>query len=710
MRSREWTCEPLIPLWIISALLAVLLWPAQFARAQAPWPMLGGGGSLSGQSSYTGPQTPSVKWCYGMDDMPWSAVAPVVGAGGTVYCLEDYSDGVPEICAITANGLLKWEKTLPVAPGTRGLATTAAIAPDGTIYVAYDRLYAYSATGTLKWICSGPNGASTPVIGSNVVYFASGGSLVAVNPNGSVKWAKTIDSAISTPALGCNGLIAVSCGNKLLALDTTGAIRGTYTAGAAVGQPVIGKDGTIYFAAANNTLYAVSALGSFKWSKNLGARIATPGISASGSIYCGVDSNRVVALNSTGTIIWTLPTVEAYGFTAPAIAADGTIYIAANNAFAHLYAIRPNGTVLWCYVSSYSGGELYSAPAIGANGTVFVKSTTDANPFSMYNGIIAFQSPTSCTAWQPDLGVYVEPINVYAGNNIYNTSGLNQCITAPINPGITRLYRILIQNDGQSTTNFRLTANGGNSAWKVRYYIENASGFPYDITQEITTVGWTTPAIPFSDTLEIYAEVAMQAPQPAGSKLCLSVRADSYGPKCLSDLVKLTTVVPGANSQPDIMLSTSPSSTSLCGDNIVNTDGSNQVLAGPITPGEERWYFVRIQNEGTVPTKFIVSTPATANSRFAFKVINAAGQNLTSALCTAPYYQTGVVAPGGETYLTVVICASSTITPGQTFAVPLRVWSASDSTARDCAIAGAVSAAGTCAQPADTTSTTVGLN
>ena len=268
-----------------------------------------------------------------------------------------------------------------------------------------------------------------------------------------------------------------------------------------------------------------------------------------------------------------------------------------------------------------------------------------------------------------------------------------------------------MQNDGLFTTNFKLTATAANGNWAVRYFIY-PSDIPLDITKDIITIGWTTPPLAKGQTLEVFAEVAMKSAIAAGTKLTLALGAECYGDSRCYDLVTMTTQVQGICSQPDLALCATLDGTPLCGNNIINTDGSNQVLTKSIVPAGETKYYLHIQNKGNTATAYRVSAPK-INGNWSIILVTSSGQEITAA-CTSAYYQTPVVAPGGEILLGLAIRANCAVTAGQSLAVPLRVWSAKDSTARDSAIARAVyqngcPPTGTSEPPKEPT-TTVGLD
>ena len=67
---------------------------------------------------------------------------------------------------------------------------------------------------------------------------------------------------------------------------------------------------------------------------------------------------------------WQYTTGGAINLSSPALAADGTIYLGADDN--RLYAINSsNGALKWSYAT---GGEIETYPAIGADGTIYVGS------------------------------------------------------------------------------------------------------------------------------------------------------------------------------------------------------------------------------------------------------------------------------------------------------------------------------------------------
>jgi hypothetical protein len=165
------------------------------------------------------------------------------------------------------------------------------------------------------------------------------------------------------------------------------------------GSPVIGPDGAIYVATGDTdldhsgSLYAVNPNGTLRWRYPFGtepetgcglvAGFTTPAVAADGTVYihtqssqpCVAGPSRLYAINPDGTTKWVYPMNGGAGvfigdnLSAPAIASDGAIVVASNDT--GLYAINPDGTTRW--VVSPSATSISTSPAIGPDGTIYVQ-------------------------------------------------------------------------------------------------------------------------------------------------------------------------------------------------------------------------------------------------------------------------------------------------------------------------------------------------
>lgn len=169
--------------------------------------------------------------------------------------------------------------------------------------------------------------------------------------------------------------------------------------------------GILGTAAANNALYAISAAtGAKLWVYSLGAGEvrSSPAVSPNGSILFvasernSADPSRsrdlLFCLSASGQMQWTFdinPTpvmAVDVGQSAPSIAADGTIYVAAGG----LYAINADGSLKWRRF--YPAAEdIRNAPAVGPDGTLY---------FVYHNiPLTALDPDDGRTLWSCSLGV-----------------------------------------------------------------------------------------------------------------------------------------------------------------------------------------------------------------------------------------------------------------------------------------------------------------
>src|SRR5262249_16840180 len=237
------------------------------------------------------------------------------------------------------------------------IQSSAAIAPDGTIYVGTFRgtLLALRDPGTgdqlsLQWSFH-PEGASsfhtTPAIGADgTIYagFSTGGAtpeahgtFYALDPRGQVKWTIDLGAGRQTasPTLGPDGTIYVTSGaGKLFALSPEGKTLWTAQSGPTLkAAPALAQDGTAYVASMNDKLYAIErpagggGEGTIRWTFTFGT---APG--SGPAVTAAVPPPGADGKGSGDT---------------PTVGPDGTIYVGANNS--NLYAISSDGQLKWLF-------------------------------------------------------------------------------------------------------------------------------------------------------------------------------------------------------------------------------------------------------------------------------------------------------------------------------------------------------------------------
>jgi len=108
--------------------------------------------------------------------------------------------------------------------------------------------------------------------------------------------------------------------------------------------------------------------GSKKWQFTYGGAIdTTPALAKDGTVYVAADS-ALIALNPSGSQKWTL-SLPGLLYASPTVAADGTIYVGAWW-FTTLYAVNPNGTLRW--QTNLPGWSSTYSQSIADDGTIIV--------------------------------------------------------------------------------------------------------------------------------------------------------------------------------------------------------------------------------------------------------------------------------------------------------------------------------------------------
>jgi outer membrane protein assembly factor BamB/subtilisin family serine protease len=189
-------------------------------------------------------------------------------------------------------------------------------------------------------------------------------------------------------------------------------------------SPAVGTDGTIYFgagagadSATDTNVYAVNSNGVQKWAfatttTALGLVGSSPAIGADGTVYVGADDKILYALDgAAGTKKWSY-LADGSIDTTPAIGADGTIYFKDTT---KLYALTSAGVLKWSFtLNTTAVGGTYSSPVIGTDGTIYVGTTAGSFYALTDNG------SSSAVKWSytADGDIYTSPA-VAADGTIY---------------------------------------------------------------------------------------------------------------------------------------------------------------------------------------------------------------------------------------------------------------------------------------------------
>ena len=306
--------------------------------------------------------------------------APVVGDSGRVFV----GTGRHALYALDrATGKMLWsfqpKGDVTASPG---------VGPDGTVYVtSYDHaVYALDgATGAKKWqFLTGDLVSTTPAVGANGLVYVGGydKTLYALDTSGLKKWEfKTGRGRLQPHARpGRHGLRRVGQGLRPGRRDGQGCAGPSPTTSSATTRPLLdAKSGTLYVGAHDGTVYALdAATGAKRWQYATGNSVeSAPALGADGTLYVGAD--KLYALwAASGRVRWTFGS-GAHNWSGAAVGADGTVYAGCANG--SVYAVSPTtGLPRWGFPT---GDSLITAPAVGPDGNVFLASAGTGRVYAL---------------------------------------------------------------------------------------------------------------------------------------------------------------------------------------------------------------------------------------------------------------------------------------------------------------------------------------
>jgi large repetitive protein len=226
------------------------------------------------------------------------------------------------------------------APGASNWAATPAVAADGTVYIPFSNVGA-DAKNTL-YALRAPSSGTEP----QVVWQADLGTGQAGGPSG------------NSPVIGPDGTIyAVGGGGQVTAVGPNGNVRWTAQAGPAVKvAPAVASDGTVYTTSLDGKLYAVAPpsgtgnQGSVKWTFDFGEHLGSTPIVATPVAGPPTRGQDAVGSASSATL-----------------GPDGTVYVGANNS--NFYAIDPSGQQKWLFEAERELAGIWSTAALSSDGS-----------------------------------------------------------------------------------------------------------------------------------------------------------------------------------------------------------------------------------------------------------------------------------------------------------------------------------------------------
>jgi outer membrane protein assembly factor BamB len=245
------------------------------------------------------------------------------------------------------SGQLAWQQLLK-GDGACAFAETS----DGTILFSAPgkNLVAFDTCGERKWqFKAGGKIITAPCVGPNGIIHvgASDGKVYAVGPDGDKQWEfhaggpDMSELAITNGGDICFGTYA----GELVVLDSEGHMRMrsplVTDESSHFGSPVVCSDGTIVMSS-YRAIHAISPSGNKKWSYQFRSDIymVCPALAADGTLYIAADGDRLEAIDAEGKKSWELLGIPTGPFTKPTrptLTADGILYLASDK---WLYAIQ----------------------------------------------------------------------------------------------------------------------------------------------------------------------------------------------------------------------------------------------------------------------------------------------------------------------------------------------------------------------------------
>lgn len=316
----------LIVLLVLTMLYSLfsLLTPLS-ALAEDSWGVYQHDPKHSGQSSYVGPNEPSILW--------------VVPFGNT---------GKP--------------------------STPIAVSNEGNAYLGVDVTPTEESTAT----------KSTDDKPANEKSAGGHSGVFAFSPDNKVLWVSEAKGLVSGPlAIGKDGTVYAVVGNQLVALKKkSGKSKWSVALNSqSTGGVMVGEDGTIYAVTMQGkSLYAVSPTGKTKWIYTAEGQIDnSPAIGSDGTIYFSAQDLNMYAVGPDGKLKWKFAVLEQAtdSISAPALSKDDVVYFTGSRyegkpGLEYLYAIDPDGKMKWRFQLK---GKKSTMPAATKSGSIIVSST-----------------------------------------------------------------------------------------------------------------------------------------------------------------------------------------------------------------------------------------------------------------------------------------------------------------------------------------------
>jgi outer membrane protein assembly factor BamB len=268
----------------------------------------------------------------------------------------------PSTVSAQTGGEVIWSVDLAYTPST----AAPRVAPNGTIYVHSDDLYAISPAGQIIWSKPSSDPKAVDVGVDGTVYSGSGSTIFAYTPAGQLIWSFTEppggQGLMAGPTVGSDGNIyAVTDGGGLGALALTPG-----------GQLIWNTPGYVNTAGTGMTTVPVTS------TRLYFAEDTVPG--------CTPLTQGINALDLNGNLLWC---VSISGVSRAVAAPNGDALV---HDFGTLYDYRPDGSRNWAFTFPFPSGSLIG-PSLAPDGTIYI--------FHSYSNLWSLTS-TGTKRWEVD--------------------------------------------------------------------------------------------------------------------------------------------------------------------------------------------------------------------------------------------------------------------------------------------------------------------
>jgi hypothetical protein len=307
-----------------------------------------------------------------------------------------------------SGGQLLWSVNLTNAPET----AAPRVAPNGTIYIHSDDLYAISPVGQVIWTKLSSDSKSVDVGPDGTVYSGSGGTVFAYTPAGNLLWSFAEppggQGIMAGPTVGPDGNIYVITdggGLGVFSLTPAGTLLWNvpgYVNFQGTGLTRVPLDGDrLYFAedvvpgctSFSEGINSVTFDGQVAWCISHSG-ISRPKASPNSNVHVH-DFGVLYTYTPVGDLAWSFSFPFPSGtLIGPSVGPEGNVYIFHD--YQDLWSFTPEGQVRWTSKNA-AGTNFPVEPAISPDGKTIVYGTVFS--FGVNGSIFAVDSQTGSLIW-----------------------------------------------------------------------------------------------------------------------------------------------------------------------------------------------------------------------------------------------------------------------------------------------------------------------